>query len=154
MGNTVPGGCKPNIFSPEHDFRAQAIVHCQTSPASNFQIFFSENEIHPKGTINRARLKTNMITNMYANPCGPIFLEQYMNYNACHYQGSLLRPWPQKMAVFRGQGWHLDPPFTCADKDLCRYEATQPAHGQKFIYFIIHRNILPLTPSYCSWKNN
>ena len=37
-----------------------------------------------------------------------------------HYQGSLLRPWPQKMAVFRGQGWHLDPPFTCADKDLCR----------------------------------
>ena len=26
-----------------------------------------------------------------------------------HYQGSLLRPWPQKMAVFRGQGWHLDP---------------------------------------------
>ena len=38
-----------------------------------------------------------------------------------HYQGSLLRPWPQKMAVFRGQGWHLDPPFTCADKDLCRY---------------------------------
>ena len=37
-----------------------------------------------------------------------------------HYQGSFLRPWPQKMAVFRGQGWHLDPPFTCADKDLCR----------------------------------
>ena len=26
-----------------------------------------------------------------------------------HYQGSLLRPLPQKMAVFRGQGWHLDP---------------------------------------------
>ena len=26
-----------------------------------------------------------------------------------HYQGSLLRPWLQKMAVFRGQGWHLDP---------------------------------------------
>ena len=28
-----------------------------------------------------------------------------------HYQGSLLRPWPQKMAVFRGQGWNLDPPI-------------------------------------------
>ena len=73
-------------------------------------------------------------------------------YIPWHYQGSLLRPWPQKMAVFRGQRWHLDPPFTCADKDLCRYEATQPAHSQKLIFFIIHQNILPLTPSYCSWK--
>ena len=26
-----------------------------------------------------------------------------------HYQGSLLRPWPQKMAVFIGQRWQLDP---------------------------------------------
>ena len=30
------------------------------------------------------------------------------------YQGDLLRPWPQKLAVFCGQCWHLDPPFTCA----------------------------------------
>ena len=37
-----------------------------------------------------------------------------------HYQGSPLRLWPQKMTVFSGQRWHLDPPFTCADKDLCR----------------------------------
>ena len=37
-----------------------------------------------------------------------------------HYQGSPPRPWPQEMTVFSGQRWHLDPPFTCADKDLCR----------------------------------
>ena len=37
-----------------------------------------------------------------------------------HYQGNLLRPWPQKLTVLVGQCWHLDPPFTCADKDLCR----------------------------------
>ena len=42
------------------------------------------------------------------------------------------------------------PPFTCTDKDLCRYEATQPAHSEKFIFSINHQNILPLTPMYCS----
>ena len=35
-----------------------------------------------------------------------------------NYQEDLLRPWQQKLAVFRGQYWRLDPPFTCADKDL------------------------------------
>ena len=29
-----------------------------------------------------------------------------------HYQGNLLRPWPQKLAVFLGQCWHLDPHST------------------------------------------
>ena len=41
-------------------------------------------------------------------------------WTRAHYQGSLLRPWPQKMAVFSGQRWRLDPQFTCAYKDLCR----------------------------------
>ena len=27
-----------------------------------------------------------------------------------HYQGSPLRPWPQKMTVFSGEWWHLPPP--------------------------------------------
>ena len=35
-----------------------------------------------------------------------------------HYQGNLLRPWPQKLVVFLGQCWHLDPPFTCHTMDL------------------------------------
>ena len=30
-----------------------------------------------------------------------------------------LSPWPQKMAVFIGQWWHLEPPFTCANKEIC-----------------------------------
>ena len=37
-----------------------------------------------------------------------------------HYQGSLPRHWLQKLTVFLSQCWHLDPPCTCADKDLCR----------------------------------
>ena len=42
------------------------------------------------------------------------------SFYVMHYQGNLLRPWPQKLTVLVGQCWHLDPPFTCADKDLCR----------------------------------
>ena len=37
-----------------------------------------------------------------------------------HYQENLLRLWPQKLIVLVGQYWHLDPPFTCAGKDICR----------------------------------
>ena len=45
---------------------------------------------------------------------GSIMCSSKCTCNCCqdwtqHYHGSLLRPWPQKMAVFRGQGWHLDP---------------------------------------------
>ena len=44
----------------------------------------------------------------------------FCDHRRRHYQGNLLRPWPQKLTVLVGQCWHLDPPFTCADKDLCR----------------------------------
>ena len=38
------------------------------------------------------------------------------------------------------------PPFTCADKDLCKLQPTQPAPSQKIIFFINRQNILSLTP--------
>ena len=47
---------------------------------------------------------------------------------------------------FPGQCWHLDLRITCADKDLCRKEPTQPVRSQKFIFFVDHQNILPLIP--------
>ena len=70
-----------------------------------------------------------------------------------HYQGSLLRPWPQKMAVFCGQWWHLDPHSPV----LINISADNRSLNQftvKTYFFINHQNILPLTPSYCSWKSN
>ena len=55
-----------------------------------------------------------------------------------HYQGSPLRPWPQKMTVFSGQRWHLDPPFTCADKDLkIRGHSTSSQSKNSFFSLII-----------------
>ena len=54
-----------------------------------------------------------------------------------HYQGSLLRPWSQKMTVFFDQRWHLDIPFTCADKDLCRWDQLT------VIFFFLTADLLP-----------
>ena len=55
----------------------------------------------------------------------------------CLYQGDRLIPWSQKLAVFLGQWCHLDPPFTCADKDLCKQGFTQPAHNKKLLLSLI-----------------
>ena len=73
-----------------------------------------------------------------------------------HYQGNLLSPWPQKMAVFSGQWWQLDPPTPhspllikiFADKKRPLNQLTV----KNVFFFINHQNILQLPPRYCSQK--
>ena len=71
-----------------------------------------------------------------------------------HYQGNLLRPWPQKLAVFFGQWWHLEPPFTCTQITISADKSPLNQLPVKIYFFIYHQNILPLTPTYCPWKSS
>ena len=75
----------------------------------------------------------------------------YMKLVVEHYQGSPLRPWPQKMAVFRGQGGIWTPIHLCWYRSL-QIIGHSTSLQSKIIFLIIHQNILLLTPWYCSWK--
>ena len=71
-----------------------------------------------------------------------------------HYQGNLLRPWPQKLAVFFCQWWHLELPFTCTQITISADKSPLNQLPVKIYFFIYHQNILLLTPTYFSWKSN
>ena len=96
----------------------------QTSGVGDKRFFrFTRNAYHLWTAIIRHRLNDiihQQVERFNQRSKFAIIFKVHLKHPQCHYQGNLLRPWPQKLTVLVGQCWHLDPPFTCADKDLCR----------------------------------
>ena len=90
----LPVPKSPDVFSSvNYDCHDDGSTDCDLFPGvTAFRRRFISNFIFAHLNINSYRHKYISIHDILA-----------------HYQGNLLRPWPQKLTVLVGQCWHLDP---------------------------------------------